>query len=120
MFDITKLPLPSVYISTHSLAHCVNISPCQYEQDPRLSPFKTKGGLTAFGYPLKNIDFNAHALLSARNLSLADKKHANLTTLCNCCFGSVTHIDYLLKEDTSLRNEIYGKIGKVGLKYEGN
>lgn len=72
------------------------------------------------GYPLKNVDFNAHALLSARNLALAEKNNAGLTTLCNCCYGSVTHIDHLLKEDTSFRNGINEKLGKEGLKYDGD
>ena len=72
------------------------------------------------GYPLKNVDFNVHALLSARNLSLAEKKNSNITTLCNCCYGSTTHIDHLMKEDASFRKEINGKLEKEGLKYDGN
>lgn len=72
------------------------------------------------GYPLKNVDFKAHALLSARNLSLAEKKNLNITTLCNCCYGSMTHIDHLLKEDASLRKDINRKLAKEGLKYDGS
>ena len=71
------------------------------------------------GYPLKNVDFNAHALLSARNLALAEKHNAGLTTLCNCCYGSVTHIDHLLKEDTSFKNNINEKLKKESLQYNG-
>lgn len=72
------------------------------------------------GYPLKNVNFSASALLSARNLSLAEKKNLNITTLCNCCYGSMTHVDYLIKEDASFRKEINGKLEKEGLKYDGS
>ncbi len=72
------------------------------------------------GYPLKNSNFKAHALLSARNLSLAEKKNLNITTLCNCCYGSLKHIDHLMKEDASLREEINGKLEKEGLRYNGS
>ena len=71
------------------------------------------------GYPLKNSNFKAHALLSARNLSLAEKKNLNITTLCNCCYGSTLHIDHLMKEDDSFRKEINASLEKEGLRYEG-
>lgn len=71
------------------------------------------------GYPLKNANFKAHALLSARNLALAEKKDLNIATLCNCCYGSIKHIDHLMKEDTSFRKEINATLEKEGLRYEG-
>jgi len=71
------------------------------------------------GYPLKNVDFKAHALLSARNLSLAEKKCLNITTLCNCCYGNLTHIDHLMKEDASFRRAINTKLENEGLRYDG-
>jgi heterodisulfide reductase subunit B len=72
------------------------------------------------GYPLKNVNFKAHALLSARNLSLSEKRNLNLTSLCNCCYGSVKHIDHLMKEDAGFRKEINAKLEKEGLRYDGN
>lgn len=72
------------------------------------------------GYPLKNVNFNASALLSARNLALAEKENLNITTLCNCCYGSVTHVDHLMKEDASFRKEMNGELEKEGLKYDGS
>ena len=72
------------------------------------------------GYPLKNVNFQAHALLSARNLSLAEKRNLNITSLCNCCYGSVKHINHLMKEDAAFRKEINAKLEKEGLRYEGN
>lgn len=72
------------------------------------------------GYPLKNSNFKAHALLSARNLSLAEKKNLNITTVCNCCYGSMKHIDLLMKEEAPFRKEINTKLEKEGLRYDGN
>ena len=71
------------------------------------------------GYPLKNVNFKAHALLSARNLSLAERKNLNITSLCNCCYGSVKHIDHLMKEDATFRKDINAKLEKEGLRYDG-
>ena len=72
------------------------------------------------GYPLKNVNFKAHALLSARNLSLAERKNLNITSLCNCCYGSVKHINHLMKEDAAFRKEINAKLEKEGLRYDGS
>jgi heterodisulfide reductase subunit B len=72
------------------------------------------------GYPLKNSNFKTHALLSARNLALAEKKHLDITTLCSCCYGSVKHINHLMKEEASFRKAMNAKLEKEGLKYHGN
>jgi heterodisulfide reductase subunit B len=72
------------------------------------------------GYPLKNYNFGAYVLSSARNLALSEKKNLNMVTMCNCCYGTVKHVDHLLKGDTTLRNDINRTLLKEGLKYEGN
>jgi heterodisulfide reductase subunit B len=66
------------------------------------------------------VNFKAHALLSARNLALAERKNVNITSLCNCCYGSEKHIDHLMKADADFRKEINVKLEKEGLRYEGN
>ena len=71
------------------------------------------------GYPLRNIDFKAFILSSARNLALAEKKHLNVMTLCMCCYGSLKKADYLMKENNSLKREVNATLEKEGLKYEG-
>jgi len=72
------------------------------------------------GYPIRNIDFKAFILFSARNLALAEKHGLNLMTLCKCCFGSLKKADYLLKNDASLRNETNSILSSEGLEYKGN
>ncbi len=71
------------------------------------------------GYPLKNFNFKAHILSSARNLALAERRGLNIMTICNCCYGSLKHVNHLMKEETSIRDEINKKLNKEGLRYRG-
>lgn len=71
------------------------------------------------GYPLRNIEFKAFVLSSARNLALAEKRDLHLLTLCKCCYGTLKKADSLLKEYPSLKEEINHLLKKEGLKYEG-
>lgn len=71
------------------------------------------------GYPLKNINDKAFVLSSARNLALAEKERLNIITFCNCCYGSLRHVDHLLKTDTVLAAEINAKLKKEKLNWQG-
>ena len=71
------------------------------------------------GYPLRNIEFKAFLLSSARNLALAEKKKLDVMTLCQCCYGSLKKASFLLKENASLRNEVNAILEHEGLQYEG-
>ncbi len=72
------------------------------------------------GYPMRNSDFEAFVLFSARNLALAERKGLDMVTLCKCCFGSLKKADHLMKEDTSLRDKINSLLAKEGLSYGGS
>ena len=69
------------------------------------------------GYPLRNIDFKASILASARNIALAEKEGLPMCILCKCGFGTLKHADHILKEDSSLRNEINTILKKEDLEY---
>lgn len=71
------------------------------------------------GYPLRNIEFKAFLLASARNLSLAEKKKLDVMTLCQCCFGTLKKANFLLREDASLRKEVNKVLEREGLPYKG-
>lgn len=71
------------------------------------------------GYPLRNYEFKAFILSSARNLALAEKRDLNILTLCKCCYGSLKKAAYILKEKPSLREEINKILKKEALNYEG-
>lgn len=72
------------------------------------------------GYPIKNSDFKTSVLFSARNLALAEKQGLDVMTLCKCCFGSLKKVNHLMKQDSSLRDEINIFLAKEGLEYKGN
>jgi len=71
------------------------------------------------GYPLRNFNFKAFVLSSARNLALAEKRNVNLMTVCNCCFGNLKHVDHLMKTDLPMAREVNTTLQKEGLEYEG-
>jgi len=71
------------------------------------------------GYPLRNINFEAFIVLSARNLALAERKGLDIMALCQCCFGTLKKAHHLLKEDGSLRKEMNAILAREGLHYEG-
>jgi len=77
-------------------------------------------GLNCCGFPIRNFDFKAYVLASARNLSLTEREGLNLMTLCNCCYGSLRRADHLLKQDDSLREEINEDLFKEGLEYNNH
>ncbi|UCG20679.1 MAG: CoB--CoM heterodisulfide reductase iron-sulfur subunit B family protein [Deltaproteobacteria bacterium] len=72
------------------------------------------------GYPLRNVNFRAYVLSSARNLALSESRNLDLLTVCNCCYGTMRHVEHLLKADGSIRKEINTTLEKEGLKYEGD
>ena len=70
------------------------------------------------GYPLRNIDFKAFVLSSARNLALAKKEGLKVMALCKCGYGTLKKASYLMKENTSLREEINAILAEEGLQYD--
>lgn len=86
----------------------------------RLGVQLTDKGLNCCGYPLKNYNYNAYMLASARNLSIAEKQKVDIMTFCNCCYGTLKEVDQRLREDGALCAEINGKLEQEALKYEGN
>lgn len=71
------------------------------------------------GYPIRNSDFKTFVLFSARNLALAEKQSLDVMTLCKCCFGSLKKVNHLMKQDSSLRDEINFFLAKEDLEYKG-
>jgi heterodisulfide reductase subunit B len=72
------------------------------------------------GYPLRNINFKAAVLSSARNLALAERESLNILVLCKCGFGMLKHAAHFMKEIPALRKEINAILKKEGLTYEGD
>ena len=71
------------------------------------------------GYPVRNTDQKGFLLLSARNLALASSRGLDLMILCQCCFGTLKEAQYLLEENSPLREEVNAILRREGLSYEG-
>jgi heterodisulfide reductase subunit B len=68
------------------------------------------------GYPLKNIDFKAYVLSSARNLALARQRNVAILTFCNCCYNTIKHVLHLLREDAVLLGDVNTALAQEGLQ----
>ncbi len=77
------------------------------------------GEFNCCGYPIRNTDFKAAVLSSARNLALSEKEDLNIVVLCKCGFGMLKNADHVMKEDPSLREEINATLKKEGLEFQG-
>ncbi len=71
------------------------------------------------GYPLRNLNFRAFLLSSARNLALAEQAGLDILTVCNCCYGNLKYAQHVLKESSSTREEINASLKSLGLSYSG-
>ena len=71
------------------------------------------------GYPIRNTDFKAAILASARNLALAERKNLNMIVLCKCGFGMLKYAAHIMRENPTLRKEINTTLKKEGLEFEG-
>ncbi len=72
-------------------------------------------GFGCCGYPLRNFDGKAYLLAAARNLALAEKRSLDVMTVCNCCYGTLRHVAYVLQNDASARKEVNRILAKEGL-----
>ncbi len=71
------------------------------------------------GYPLRNLNFKAYLLSSARNLALAERADLDILTVCNCCYGSLKYAEHILNENASTREEVNATLAAEGLSYSG-
>jgi len=76
-------------------------------------------GFGCCGYPLKNFNYKAYILSSAKNLALAEKSKLDILTFCNCCYGSLKHAAYHLERDGAVKDDINVKLKKEGLAFTG-
>ena len=71
------------------------------------------------GYPLRNLNFEAYLLSSARNLALAERAGLDILTICNCCYGSLKYAEHVLKKFVAAREQVNANLAAEGLRYSG-
>ncbi|BBD09237.1 CoB--CoM heterodisulfide reductase iron-sulfur subunit B family protein [Desulfovibrio ferrophilus] len=67
------------------------------------------------GDPVRHRSFEAWALSAGRNLALAHGAGLPIMTPCKCCFGSLKHAAYWLRENHDLRAEVNATLSNEGL-----
>jgi heterodisulfide reductase subunit B2 len=72
------------------------------------------------GFPIKNSDRETALVLAAYNLALAQQEGLDLCALCSSCASSLTETAHCLAEDEEARQAVNRRLGKVGVKFEGN
>ncbi|QTA80935.1 Cysteine-rich domain-containing protein [Desulfonema limicola] len=72
------------------------------------------------GYPVRHQSFEASVLSGARNLAVARKEHLTIVTPCKCCFGSLKHVEYWMKQRPVLREKINRILAEEGLKWDND
>jgi heterodisulfide reductase subunit B len=71
------------------------------------------------GLPLEGLEKRVTLALAARILCLAEAEGLDLLVLCNGCLNTLTRANKLLKEDSSLRQEVNKLLREVGLRLKG-
>ncbi|MBU1002588.1 MAG: CoB--CoM heterodisulfide reductase iron-sulfur subunit B family protein [Proteobacteria bacterium] len=67
------------------------------------------------GEPLRHRSFEAWAQSAGRNLALAQQAGLAIMTPCKCCFGSLKHAAYWLRENRELRSLVASTLAEEGL-----
>jgi len=76
-------------------------------------------GFNCCGYPARNIDDRAFVLSAAKNLAVAESANLDMLVMCKCCYGSLKKAEYVLSENSDLKNEINAVLAKEKLQYDG-
>ena len=58
-------------------------------------------------------------LLAAKNLAHAEQTGLNILTLCTGCAGTLKKVNTLLKEDSTLRQQINNQLKEANLEFKG-
>ncbi len=70
------------------------------------------------GFPVKNADWMACALMAARNIAIAEQKGLDICCLCSACTGVMAEVNEHLKHDEKLREEVNEKLAKINPSYK--
>ncbi len=110
-----------------ALLHCCATAPLLEQYEAATTSVLSRLGIrvaeldfNCCGYPLRNSRFDAYVLSSARNLALAERAELDLVTACSCCYGSLRHVDHLLREDEGLRRTTNAALEKERLRSTGS
>jgi len=71
------------------------------------------------GLPLEPISHELTLILSARNISVAEREGLNIMALCPGCAGTLKKVNRVLREDKGLREEVNKHLRESNLEFRG-
>jgi heterodisulfide reductase subunit B len=57
--------------------------------------------------------------MAARNIALAERNDADIITICNGCYSTLSDANRILKKDTDTRNRVNEHLSKIDLVFNG-
>jgi len=57
--------------------------------------------------------------MAGRNIALAERMNADVFTVCNGCYDTLTHAYHMLSEDATLNKKVNENLTKIGIQYQG-
>lgn len=58
--------------------------------------------------------------MAARNLAMAEKNDADMITICNGCYATLSDASRILKNNADAKKRVNEHLGKIGLAFNGN
>jgi heterodisulfide reductase subunit B len=68
----------------------------------------------------RSVDTRTWTLIGARNLTIAEKNEADILTLCNGCYGTLSDVNHNLKTNSSLAHEVNDDLAKINRHFAGS
>ncbi|WP_457558922.1 CoB--CoM heterodisulfide reductase subunit B [Candidatus Harpocratesius sp.] len=68
----------------------------------------------------RSVDKALWLTVGARNISIAERHHTDIISLCNGCYGTLHEVNHQIKHNDTLKNRINTVLSKIGRKFEGN
>ena len=67
----------------------------------------------------RSVDNKIWTLIGARNLTIAEKNNADIVTLCNGCYGTLSDVNHILKSNPQITRETNEDLSKINRHYNG-
>jgi heterodisulfide reductase subunit B len=74
---------------------------------------------TCCGFPLGSVDRRTSMLMAARNLSVAENAGLNICTLCSACTSILSEVNWLIRNDPEIRDDIQSDLAELDREYNG-
>jgi heterodisulfide reductase subunit B2 len=77
-------------------------------------------GFSCCGFPLGAVNRRTSILMAARNLSIAEEAGLDICTMCSACTALLSEVDWLVKNDPKMQEDIKSDLAQLNRKYDGN